>query len=200
MKSLATYSIEADNLVLLTFEDGLEVRVGPDDLPKMLISADLRRVKAAFRARRKFIVHTLPPWARSLGIAVIVLGFAAGSVKAFSLAQQAMHAVTAGRGPGVVATSAAASAGVASAASATMSKAAGAAAVLSAATTPAPVTPATALPSSAAASTAASGPIPAAPISLPLGVQVPNPVAAASALANQVVVQPVKAELGKFGL
>jgi len=95
MKQLANFSIEGDGEVLLVFKDGSKVRVPKDQLAAVLSGPDLQRVQASFRHRKWFMRNILPPWARSVAIAVVTLAVAAGSIKAVSSEIRPSHPATA---------------------------------------------------------------------------------------------------------
>ncbi|HEY2003699.1 MAG TPA: hypothetical protein VGH44_01120 [Candidatus Saccharimonadia bacterium] len=94
MKQLANFSIEGDGEVLLVFQDGTKLRVPKDQLATVLTGPDLQRVQASFRHRKWFMRNILPPWARSVAIAVVTLAVAAGGIKAVSSEIKPSHPAT----------------------------------------------------------------------------------------------------------
>ncbi len=178
MKDLDSFSIESDQIVLLTYRDGTNRRALRADLPQLLAKADLKRVHAAYRLRHNYR-DTLPPWLRALALTVIVLSAGLGSMKVVStVIHPATHTIrhiadTAGTSGEVLD----ANANQPSGDSATASNSA-----LAAPSVPQPAVNQPAMPN-------LSTPAPS-PIKLPLGVTVPAPTALVPTVV-QAVTQPV---------
>ncbi len=64
--SLANFSIENENSILLFFLDGSVRRAQPSELPNILAESDLKKVNKALNLRKTFIKKVLPPGAMIL--------------------------------------------------------------------------------------------------------------------------------------
>jgi hypothetical protein len=71
--SLSDFSIESENIVILSFFDGSCRRVKHSDLPKHLNNEDLVKVENAIRMRKNFIEKVLPPGAAIILIAATAI-------------------------------------------------------------------------------------------------------------------------------
>ena len=91
MSGLSTFSIETNDVVLLTFLGGRKVRASRKDLPRLLSGDDLTLVQDAYRRRHKFVTQSLPPWARVVIGAILVLSFGASGIKAYSVIIHTIH-------------------------------------------------------------------------------------------------------------
>jgi|GEM_PF-5792309 len=187
MKDLASFSIETDDIVLLTYADGTTRRARVDALPQLLSKPDLRRIKAAFRLRRRF--HgLLPTWLRAVAVTVLLLTAGLGTMKVVSLVTSpSIH--TAGK-PITAQTT---SGGRVLAARAVP------------VSTPTPPPRSSSVPpsgrpvsSSLASALAAAAPAPS-PIVLPLGLSLPNPAPLVPDLARHITA-PVTHALTSLGL
>jgi hypothetical protein len=187
MKDLASFSIETDDTVLLTYADGTTRRALKDDLPKLLDRRDLKRVKAAFRMRNNYH-RALPFWLRTVAIGVVVIGVGIGGMKAVSVVvYPATHTVRHLAINSTQPTGQVLSAGT-----------------NSSVPTPAPTssTSAQSLPSATQLSANNLTAIPTAtptPIALPLGLSVPNPAPLVPGLIHHVTA-PVTHALNQLGL
>jgi hypothetical protein len=77
MSQLSNYSVETDQLILLSFEDGRSLRVPISQLPKYLKGRDLQRVRRAINMRRAFFRQNMPPTIIVLIATLVVAALAA---------------------------------------------------------------------------------------------------------------------------
>ena len=161
------------------FKDGSKVRAARADLPSLLDPTELGRVQRGFGHRKWFVRNILPPWARSVALAVITLAVAAGGIKAMSSVIRPTH-------PVAVTTPQATPAPTRSTSPAPTPSPSPTTAVLGAAATPTPIVPASAPPSPDPVTRKLHHPAPATDPPVP-------------GLVRHIVA-PVTATLGKLGL
>jgi len=73
MQELATFSLETDSTVLLQYKNGRKQRVHMTELAKYALSADIEKIKTAYRLRTSFI-DTHMPKARMILLVLIGAG------------------------------------------------------------------------------------------------------------------------------
>ena len=90
-KSLASYSIETDSVVLLNYNDGSSKRVRLSRLPAGLTDEDKAKIRRAVQLRHDFIRRNLGSVSKLLAVALAVLIVGYGTAKAVQAVEHSRH-------------------------------------------------------------------------------------------------------------